>query len=688
MRRSALSYVLLRLALVSACVVLASRAAPLFNLMVGPLRGSKNSPLDWNEVIRILATMLVPQAIFHTVSFYRARRDPLANLNGFVTELWGALAATSVGACWLFVMTVVPFSPNFYAYVYLILIIAHVAVYVVASLTRGARLAHAFDGSGAVARRFISPTFLASGLVIVLPGALAVLYKKSERFSNAVNATRASVNVGITSRWTLRPVIPGKAFEQPMWLEFDPLTPDRFYVLSRPGRLYRYDRASGASEVLLDLSSEVGSVVSEMGAMSFSLHPRFGRTQVEQRGFVYIFYTTFHDGVQTNRLTRFDISLADLHSRGASRLPLIEQHRPPTGQHNGGTTFFGPDGFLYFTIGDFMSGYGQTIDEKLSAGVFRIDVDKRTDVSGPILNQPKEGTTANYLIPKDNPWYNRPGALGEFWALGFRNPFRAWLDSTDGSVWLGDIGEDQFEEIDHVRMGDNGQWPFREGQRITDKPVPQNVLGRQIGPVHAYEQTALDRAVIGGPVYRGTRLPGLKDRLIIGDNNSSTVFAVDLQQKPPRMTPLARANKLGQQGITSLSPSPDGSIWITVLGAKAEHSGLVLELVPDASTEQPTKPPSSGSSVEQKFEAVCSRCHGSDGRGNPGLAQVTQRPDFTSAAWQSKATDERIREVIARGGAAVGLSRDMPAWQGFLDEAELSAMVRKIRGFAGPSKPN
>jgi glucose/arabinose dehydrogenase len=692
--------VALQLALVAVAVYVATAAAPRFDILIGPLRGSKNAPLRPDEFAHVLRVMTSFHGLLICGSLALHRRSAFDSPKRFMTELYVAMVATSLGACWLFVLTIVPFSPNFYAQVYVLIFILYALAFGMIRM-----FSHRETASGApfdlgdALRRAVSPPFLGATLIILMPGILAVVYKKVENFANAVNSTRARMNISTEEHWVLVPVLPDARFEQPMWLEFDRSKRSRFFTLSRPGRLYVYELPSGASDLLLDLSKEVGSVDAEMGALSFALHPRFGVPGAKERGYVYISYTAFQgivvnrrpSGRQWSRLARFDISLPTQAERDGSQLMLVDQERVHTGQHNGSTAFFGPEGYLYFTIGDLMNMQAQSVGEQLSGGVFRIDVDQRGgDASGPILVQPKQGKTANYFVPKDNPWYGEPAALGEFWALGFRNPFRASIDPATGDIWLGDVGHDSYEEINRVSRGSNGQWPYFEGMMKTHTAKPTPLFGVDTPPVFAYPQTALDRAVLGGFLYRGSKYPALAGKLVFADNNSSTVKLLDPKDADPKATPLARAGRMGQQGITAVIPAPDGGIWITALGGKLEVSGEVLELVParDAPLELDTKPVLSPSqAAESKFSDVCSRCHGYDGRGNPQLSGVTKRPDFATREWQDKTTDERIRNVILRGGAALGLAPDMPAWQGFLSDSELEAMVKKIRAFGASAQP-
>src|SRR5262249_22452907 len=157
----------------------------------------------------------------------------------------------------------------------------------------------------------------------------------------------------------------------------------------------------------------------------------FGRDGSSNKSFVYAYYTDATvPNQQTNRLVRFDLSLPTVEARGASETPLIEFKRNPDGFHNAGDLEFGADNFLYFSIGEAEDRANhQRIDMNPVGGIFRIDVDmKGGSISHPIPRQPKDGKSANYFIPNDNPFVGVPNALEEYWALGLRNPFRFSFD--------------------------------------------------------------------------------------------------------------------------------------------------------------------------------------------------------------------------------------------------------------------
>lgn len=680
----------LQLVLIVVTVLVAAELAPRWTIV--PLPHLKNAPLTGADLAQVLSVFVGWHVVAYVAALALFRVHAFTSARRALAELYVLMAATSLASCHLFLLTVVPFSANFHAFVYAIGPLLHGAVFLSFATQRPGVTARLRERARAVPARVkdlaLSRWTAVTCAVVLSPGVLAVLYKKNGDFANAVNAVRVALNHDDDAGFTLVEAFPGLVLDQPMDARFSPADPQQLFVLERPGRLVKVDLSRGVErEVLLDLTDEVLTTL-EMGALSFALHPEFGRAGSPNRAFAYVYYTASPAAdVQRNRLARFDLSGPDLGARLASRLTLVDQGRPANGFHNGGSVHFGEDGFLYWSCGDFASRRSQAIDDALGGGVFRIDVDRRGgDVSGPILRQPKDGVTDHYFIPKDNPWAGRPDALGELVVIGCRNPFRFSLDGA--TLWIGDVGYDAHEEITRVERGGNAQWPFLEASAPTRYGRPEQVIGVETPPFYSYAQTAVDRAVIGGLVYRGERYAALRGRYVYADNNSGLVRALDVTPGS-RPEVLTRAPFLGQQGITSLVLAPDGSLLVTALGSRDRPSGALLRLV--RSDEAPvTATPAAfevaSSTAAGKFEMVCSRCHGLDGKGErqqdaqDGLAQ---RPDFTDPAWQAKVSDADIRKIVLEGGAAIGKSRDMPSFRGFLDEEELRQMVEHIRGFAG-----
>lgn len=623
---------------------------------------------------------------YHLAAYLAALRwtagAPFSSAPRALLELYWGLAATSLASCHMFLFSLVPFVPNYYAWMYVLTGALPLAGWLVA-----ARLTPALDGSGLGSAALSRWTVLTCGVVLA-PGVLAVGYKKVPRFADLVNYARVSLNMELDTRFTLQDAYPGLRLEQPMDVRF---AGGAAYVLERPGRLVRVG-PDGAPEVLLDISEEVGSTRVETGALSFALHPEFAREDSARRGLAFVYYTHWGPETLHNRLARFDLSLPTEAERRASRELLIDQRRPPTGYHNGGTVLFGPDGFLYLSVGEASFPEGrQQVDSHLLGGVLRLDVDCRGgEVSAPIAKQPVGGVTQGYFVPRDNPYVDRPGALGEFWAHGFRNPFRMSIDRLTGEVWLGDIGSNEWEEIDRIVAGQNGQYPYRQGPELD--PVggapPAEPIGQEVAPLWAYRQTALDRAVIGGLVYRDEAYPRLRGRYVFADNQSGLLKALEPDDLAAGPRVLARTEQLGQQGITSVRTDPRGELYVTVLGAKGERSGRLLRLVEveeapgELASAAPRREPDAAS-VAAQFAMHCSRCHGLDGRGEPTSVPPggTPRPDFTLASWQAGVSDAHLRRVVQEGGAAVGLSPEMPSWKGVFSERELELLLRHLRGF-------
>ena len=187
------------------------------------------------------------------------------------------------------------------------------------------------------------------------------------------------------------------------------------------------------------------------------------------------------------------------------------------GGHNGGDVRFGPDGMLYISTGDAGSpdppdplATGQDIGDVL-ASILRIDVD-----------HPDAGTP--YGVPKDNPFVSTPGARGEVWAYGFRNPWRLSFDSKSGALWVGDVGWELWEMIHRVERGGNYGWSITEAGRQDVRPDrprgPTPILPPIV--VHSHEEAA---SITGGEVYYGKRLPSLQGAYVYGDWQMGTFWA-------------------------------------------------------------------------------------------------------------------------------------------------------------------
>ena len=271
---------------------------------------------------------------------------------------------------------------------------------------------------------------------------------------------------------------------------------DRLFIIEKLGRIRIYENAQLSSESFLDITDRVNDSGNEMGLLGLVFHPNY-----EQNGFFYVNYTG--DGGNT-RISRFQASgnVADPNSETV--LMLIEQPYP---NHNGGGLDFGPDGYLYAGLGDgglagdpHKNGQNKTA---LLGKILRIDVNSGTP----------------YSIPSDNPFGN------EVWAYGLRNPWRISFDRVTGDLWIGDVGQGEWEEIDYLPAGSQGGanfgWSIMEGNHGYDGDAQPGLLL----PVAEYSHSEGGCSVTGGYVYRGS-MPEWQGIYLYGDYCSGIVWGL------------------------------------------------------------------------------------------------------------------------------------------------------------------
>ncbi|PIQ28617.1 glucose dehydrogenase [bacterium (Candidatus Blackallbacteria) CG17_big_fil_post_rev_8_21_14_2_50_48_46] len=299
--------------------------------------------------------------------------------------------------------------------------------------------------------------------------------------------------------------LPGK-FKQPVFLTA-PAGSDLLFVIEQQGMIWKI--AKGQPKTLfLDLRRQI-QAGGEKGLLSMAFAPDYLR-----HGRFFLNYTT-----GTPLKTRISEWRANPQKQtiiqGSERV-LLEIPQPYQ-NHNGGQIAFGKDGMLYIGMGDGGSandphGNGQNPNSLLGK-ILRIDVSK-----GP-----------GYRIPTDNPFQRQAGYRPEIWAYGLRNPWRFSFDRQTGELYLGDVGQNRFEEIDLVEKGQNYGWNRQEG--FSCFSPPQNCSSKGLtAPLVAYGRQA-GIAVTGGYVYRGKRFPALSGLYLYGDFGSGKVWGLKQKQK-------------------------------------------------------------------------------------------------------------------------------------------------------------
>lgn len=272
----------------------------------------------------------------------------------------------------------------------------------------------------------------------------------------------------------------------------------RWYVAEQPGRILTFREGDAAATVFLDIRDHVESG-GEKGLLGFALAPDFGRT-----GAFFVDYT--RGGPLRTEIASF-ISNGTVADK-ASEVVILEIAQP-FDNHNGGQLGFGPDGDLYIAMGDGGSGgdplrSGQN-KNALLAKLLRIDVSDRT----------------RYRVPSDNPFAGG-GGRGEIWAYGLRNPWRFSFDMETGALWLGDVGQNAFEEIDIVSRGANYGWNIMEATHCYNASRC-DTAGLTL-PVFEYAHS-LGCSVTGGFVHRGAA-PDLRGVYVYGDYCSGRIWGL------------------------------------------------------------------------------------------------------------------------------------------------------------------
>ena len=279
----------------------------------------------------------------------------------------------------------------------------------------------------------------------------------------------------------------------------------RLLILEQAGRIRVFINGAILAQPFLDITDRVGSNGNEQGLLGIALHPRY-----LTNGFFYVNYTDLNGNTV---IARFKVTSDPERADPGSEKDLLHVKQPYP-NHNGGSMVFGPDGLLYMGLGDGGSQgdphlNGQSLNTFLGK-ILRIDVDHGDP----------------YAIPADNP-FAKGGGLPEIWAYGLRNPWRFSFDRVTGDLYIGDVGQDLYEEIDFLPEGSNGGvdfgWSYREGFHHY-KGTPPAGLKLQ-DPVFEYSHS-LGCSITGGFVYRGHLKPDLDGMYIYGDYCNGLVWGL------------------------------------------------------------------------------------------------------------------------------------------------------------------
>jgi glucose/arabinose dehydrogenase len=283
------------------------------------------------------------------------------------------------------------------------------------------------------------------------------------------------------------------------------------YVTQQPGQVRAIRNGRTIAAPVLDLTARVSQEGGERGLLGIAFAPDGAK--------LYVDYTGNDGTIEIDEFTMRGRSV----DAATRRTVLTVEHSEAT-NHNGGQLAFGPDGDLYIGVGDgggfsgdsgtghAPGGNGQSLGTLLGK-ILRID--------------PTASGGAAYTVPPDNPFVGTAGARPEIWAYGLRNPWRFSFDRATGDLWIGDVGQDAWEEIDHAvatdgrdaGRGDNFGWNHLEGTHPFRGAPPAGA----VPPVYEVSHTTGVCAIIGGFVYRGTGIRGLAGSYLFSDECASTI---------------------------------------------------------------------------------------------------------------------------------------------------------------------
>ncbi|WP_298480587.1 PQQ-dependent sugar dehydrogenase [uncultured Maribacter sp.] len=334
------------------------------------------------------------------------------------------------------------------------------------------------------------------------------------------------------SQVTYEEVFPNLSFEFAVELQNSNDGTDRIFVVEQTGKIKVFPNENLVTSAQLNTFLDLSNIISfssgqEIGLLGLAFHPNYSLN-----GFFYVYYTRQSNvsGIEVEMVLErytvnsFNTNIADINS-GIEIFSFDKNQN--NSNHNGGKIGFGPDGYLYISIGD-GGGAGdpnknsQNLDSPFGS-ILRIDID--VDGNNPLESNP-DLPNGNYEIPSDNPRVGING-LDELYAWGIRNTWKFSFDEDSGRMWGADVGQDELEEINLIEKGGNYGWNAYEGNNIYDNTT-NLITSPNIEPTFFYNHNNGDVSITGGYIYKGaSNNPTLQGKYIYGDYVSGRVWALN-----------------------------------------------------------------------------------------------------------------------------------------------------------------
>jgi glucose/arabinose dehydrogenase len=343
-------------------------------------------------------------------------------------------------------------------------------------------------------------------------------------------AGAAQVSGSDTGGSGLRLVTVAKGFSYPVYVASTPSQPKRIYVVEQIGRIRVVQNGRVLATPFLDIRS-LTDADGERGLLSMAFHPRYASNG--------LFYVNYTDGSGDTRVVEYRARPG----RSPARVRVILSVDQPYGNHNGGQLQFGPDGYLYVGMGD--GGAAGDPEDRAQDPSSRLGKLLRADVS-------------------------RATPAWEIVALGLRNPWRFSFDRQTGDLYIGDVGQGEWEEIDFTPRSSPGQenygWDLYEGSHeYEDTPAGP---GELVFPIHEYDHGD-GCSVTGGYVYRGSRVAPARGRYFFGDYCSGSVWSLVVRNGAATDV---RRHTFRVSGLTSFGEGAAGQLYLV------SHGGTIYRL--------------------------------------------------------------------------------------------------------------
>jgi len=459
---------------------------------------------------------------------------------------------------------------------------------------------------------------------------------------------------------------PKLAFRNAVHVEAGPVG-DRLFVVEQDGKVVSFvpSPAIENADLALDLPRDVkgcqpGDVVRKFGAAyGLTFHPNFAKNR-----YCYVSYmveTHEKKGLSAiERVSRFTVGDAEPPRIDPASETVILEWRTEPGGHNGGDLRFGPDGFLYVSMGDAAppsppDGYstGQDLADFLST-ILRVDVDRA------------EGGKP-YAVPKDNPFVGVAGAKPEIWAYGFRNPWKMSFDRASGDLWVGDVGWELWEMVYRVEKGGNYGWSVTEGPQVVRPDAARGPT--PIRPAAIAFPHSEAASITGGFVYRGAKFKDLVGCYVCGDWMTGKLWATRFDGER-RVSHREIAH--GKQKIIAFAQDRAGELYW--LDYNEQGGGLYTLAANDAARHDPAAFPRKLSETGL-FTSVAKH--------EPAAGVVAYA--INAEPWTDHATAERLVAVPGTGSVAMSdAPRPVPdtAWFKSRTSFPAGSVLVKTLGFA------